>query len=425
MPLVLLAGAIGCDAVLGLEHLPPGKPVPYASAECSRCVVSECAPVSKACLDDHACEPLARCLASCAPDDLACRGKCEASLPLAVTTATFAAYDRCVRGSCTEPCMGVSGIARAFGACDCLEKACKPQTLDCIRSSLADPAARVGECERRARCVAESPIDPRSIVRCQADHPAADTEFRAIKECFAANTCAGCPIAGTNLFECVGKYRWPPPPKPTAEITFRVGKFDTAQTPLEGVAVRVCGADVCEKCDTATPLAQGTTKADGSLLLKVPTGITGFAGCFDFSKEGYAYMSMSPGRPIVGDSTTIMLMLTAETLPLLGTLTGAPIDPAKGSIVAFAIDCFTNFTPGVSLDVVPSDPGTKRGYFRGTAFDDKATETGKLGVAMFLNVPKGYVTMQMSKTGKVLGLANTVVRPGVLNTVLVLPKVQD
>lgn len=425
VPLLLLLSAIGCDAVLGIERLPVGTSVQYVSAACERCVEADCAAASKACLDDRACAPVARCLALCAPDDIACRGECETAMPSAVATPTFAALDRCVRGVCTEACTGVSGLARAFGACECLEKACKPQILACIRSSQSDPAARVGECERRVGCMAASTIDPRTVVRCQADHMGGDTEARELKDCFASNVCPGCPVAGTGLYECVGKYRWLSPVTPKAKMTFKVGRFDTTQTPIADVQVRACGIDACDHCDTATPVAEGRTKADGSVVLDVPTGLTGFAGCFDFRADGYALMSMTLGRPLERDSSSVMLLIPAESLPLLGAVAGSPLNPERGHIVAFAVDCFVNFAPGIALDVFPPDPGTKRGYFLGSTFDTSATETGKLGTAMFLNVPPGFVTLQMKQAGRIVGSQPTVVRKGVLTAVIDLPKVQD
>ncbi len=424
VPLLLLVGAIGCDAVFGIELLPVGAAVRYAAVDCERCVNADCAAASKACLADRACEPLARCLALCPPDEVRCRADCEAASPLAVATPSFAALDRCVRGVCTEACTGVGGLARMFGACDCLEKACKPSMLACIRSSLTDPAAQVGECERGLACMAAGGVDPKTFVRCEGAY-GAGTEVKAVKECFATTECAGCPVAGTSVFGCVGKYRWPNSSVPKAKVTFKVVRFEAAQTAIPNVKVRACGGDTCDICDTTTPLAEGRSGADGTVTLEVPTGVFGFSGCFDFSADGYTRMSLGLGRPVQRDTSTVMFLVSADSMPVLGLVAGTTLNPDRGHIVAFATDCFINFASGASFELLPTDPGIKSGYLIGNTLDLKATETGRLGAAMFLNIPPGFVTMQMRHAGRLVGSTPATVRKGVLTAVINLPKTQD
>jgi hypothetical protein len=424
------ACALGCDAALGIEALPRGDQIAWAAPACGQCVADGCQAAADACAKNRLCRPLADCVARCAPSDPKCRAVCESASPLGATDPQFLALDRCVRASCTETCYGVGGLGKLFApgdACKCLDDACVKEELACVRSGIAPAESVAGACERRAACFAAGPVvDPEAADSCGAAFPEGSAAARALKECWSNTTCKGCPVAGTGIYECVGRYRWLAPTKPTLKMSFKITTFDAAQKPIVGATVRACGADKCARCDAGDEIAKGTSDAGGLAALTLPAGLTGFAGCFDFEAPGFARQGVSLGRPITRDSVeTPMFLIASETLPLLGAVAGSPLLADHGLVVAFAVDCFVNFAAGVSMSVDATDPAMRLGYFVNNTFDLKATETGRLGVGVFINVPATGMTLTMRHGGKVVTRQPILPRPGVVTAVLGLPSVAD
>lgn len=440
--LELAVGVVGCDAALGIEPIPRGSApqIAYASPLCARCAVDTCKDVAATCEKNRTCLPLYACIAKCAVDDPKCRATCEKLSPLAATEAPFRDLDRCFRTSCTEECYGITGLGRLFAdedRCRCLDAACGPQELACIRSGVAAPGGdagtdagatekeTAGECERRAACLASVSIDPESADSCGAAHPEGAAAAKALKECWSNTSCAGCPVAGTGLYQCVGNYRWTAPTTKDVKISFHVTTFDAEQKPIPGVKVLACGADKCDRCDEAIALRLATTDANGNAPLVLAAGLAGFAGCFDFQAPGYAHMALSLGRPLGRDSETPMFMVAADTLPLLGVVAGTTLMPERGQVVVFAVDCFVSFAAGVSMSINDTDPAIRQGYFVNNLFDVKAKETGRLGVGVFLNVPPGAVTLELRQGARVVGRQPVLTRPGVVTAVLGMPSTMD
>lgn len=437
-PLFVLAALLGpvlfplagCDAALGIEVLPRGDSLAWKTPACGQCVADGCQAAADACAGSRVCRSIGDCVAACPPSDPKCRAACNAATPLGASDPQFAALDRCLRTSCTEACYGVGGLGKLFApgdACKCLDDACGPQELACIRSGI-DPREDVaGACERRAACYAAGGIvDPEAADACGASSPGGSAAARALKECWSNTTCASCPVAGTGIYECVGKYRWLAPTTPTVKVAFKITTFDAAQKPIPGVVVQACGADKCARCDTVDGLASGTSNADGVAALTLPAGLAGFAGCFDFQAPGFARMGLALGRPLTRDSAeTPMFMIATDTLPLLGAVAGSPLLADHGLVVAFAVDCFVNFAAGVSMSVDATDPAMRLGYFVNNNFDLKATETGRLGVGVFLNVPAKGMTLTLQHAGKVVTRQPILPRAGVVTAVLALPSVMD
>ncbi len=434
----LAVGMVGCDAALGIESIPRGNAstIPYASPLCARCAADTCKAAAAACEANRTCRPLQACIAGCAVDDAKCRATCEKLSPLAAKEAAFRDLDRCFRASCTEECYGITGLGGLFadkGACKCLDTACGPQELACIRSGVEPAAADAGtstqevagECERRAACLASVSIDPESADSCGAAHPDGAAAAKALKECWSNTNCGECPVAGTGLYKCVRNYRWTAPTTKEVNIKFHVTTFDAEQKPIAGVKVLACGADKCDRCDETNALKAATTDASGNAPLQLTAGLAGFAGCFDFQAPGFAHMALSLGRPLGRDSETPMFMVAADTLPLLGVVAGTTLMPDRAQVVVFAVDCFVSFAAGVSMSINSTDPAIRQGYFVNNLFDVKAKETGRLGVGVFLNVPAGAVTLEMYQGTTFVGRQPIVTRPGVVTTVLGMPATMD
>jgi len=430
-------GVVGCDAALGIEPIPKGNAplIAHASPLCARCAADTCKVAATTCEKSRTCLPLYACIARCAVDDPKCRATCEKLSPLAATEASFRDLDRCFRTSCTEECYGITGLGGLFAdkdRCKCLDAACGPQELACIRSGVgaADSDAGTtpevaGECERRAACLASVSIDPESADSCAAAHPEGAAAASALKECWSNTSCAECPVAGTGLYQCVGNYRWTAPTTKEVRITFRVTTFDAEQRPIAGAKVVACGADKCDRCDEANSLKATTSDAEGKASLQLTAGLAGFAGCFDFQAPGFAHMALTLGRPLGRDSSTPMFMVAAETLPLLGAVAGTTLMPDRGQLVVFGVDCFVSFAAGVSMSIDSTDPAIRKGYFVNNLFDVKATETGRLGVGVFLNVPSGAVTLDLRQGAKLVSRLPVVTRPSVVTTVLAMPSTMD
>jgi hypothetical protein len=208
----------------------------------------------------------------------------------------------------------------------------------------------------------------------------------------------------------------------TVEVTMEL--YDPVR-PTVGLA-RV-GVRACARLDVtcATPLAGPVdTDAAGHATLTVP-------GSFD----GYLELKSTSAVPAIWFFSPRPIRATTYRVPLLSAAgfgdvaknSGATIDPARGHVFLFALDCdltFGTFAPGVSFSVEPAEATTRSFYLAGGLPSTTATQTDESGIGGFVNLAPGVVTVRGSivATKRPSGTASVLVRPGTVTYSAIAPQ---
>jgi hypothetical protein len=99
---------------------------------------------------------------------------------------------------------------------------------------------------------------------------------------------------------------------------------------------------------------------------------------------------------------------TTATASALSSLLGVPVDLKRALVAVGATDCGINGAPGVTFSISPADADTQVFYATGTGFSSADSGTGPQGLALFVNVPVGTVTV--TAIPGALGHASSVVQ---------------
>lgn len=422
----LVASLVACDAALGIEDLKRStgpEPIAYAAAQCAACATQSCAAARARCSSDDACDGLQRCGARCPPNDARCRMLCERAAPIAATGEPFRALDFCLRGSCTEPCLGVAGLGGVFGPeCACLDDPCAAETLACLRAGTPE---RPGACERGLSCIAQSGLDPDHAQECLLGTQL-NSEVNDLRRCWSTTSCPSCPFSKSGALECVGRYRWQLPSKPKIRFDMNVTSFDNARNPVPGITVHACNAGSCANC--TAPIVSDVTDEKGNITLELPTGVTGFGGCLTLSKPGLVPMIVHPGFPLVRDITFGMFVVEAVNLPVLGKLLGTDTMADRGHLISIAADCVNSPIAGMRVEVEPTDSSVRSGRFINNTLDTMVQETGSLGTTLFVNLPPRATPPSLvsaSHAGRLISRNYAVIVPGTLTVLFSVPRTSD
>jgi hypothetical protein len=227
-------------------------------------------------------------------------------------------------------------------------------------------------------------------------------------------------LLAIGLTACGGDDAVGPDAAHVAPILHISGKAEeygtTGTTPLEGV--RVGGY---RSSDDNTEVTYATTGPDGTYALDLETGGVAIDGYFKATKDGYMTTYLYPPGLVDQDFPDARVaMLTPDTFTLLtDTFCGANQLSTNGAIVVVVAD--ENTTP-IAGAVIGSSPASgKYCYNQGGYPNRDATSTDTDGIAYFLNVPVGRVTVNAIKTGVGLRSDALLTRPGVITTTLIRP----
>ncbi len=397
------------------------------SPACAPCVEQACAEPLRACRADPTCSPLARCLAAVAPDDVAGRGACEASFATALGAGTFQALDACLRTECLDPCLGRRGLFGGLSeACQgCIHEAqkCGDEVTACLRD---------GWCERAYRyCFGPGQVDPSRVVECFWSPENALGVSDELQGCLL-----DCPDACPFRREwgCVGQYAWPDsgdgaPWRLRSPIElFRFGGNDKAV----GVTVEVCSA-VHTPC---RPLSSAVVDPEGMIEVSVPaTGHRPFRGYFRLTGEAsvageapvpivreYLFLGLPVNRAFQGTRVLVFAEAEAEAIARVGA--GAEIDPDKGHLGAFFLDCAGYVATGVTLELDVDSrydhPTDDRRSTRVSYAGGDGSSTGTNGAVAF-NIQPGCVEIVGTVGGVATHRSRVFVEKGAITYTHVLP----
>jgi hypothetical protein len=250
---------------------------------------------------------------------------------------------------------------------------------------------------------------------------------------------AAAPAAQEDLsdpWRCAGHVTWPEQaPDPLVDT-------ETFANFANGQAIAGLSVDVCRRPDVecVSPLATVVTNAMGEASLPITNG---FAGYLQLKTPPASFPGLMPtilpyiypagvdrsmknqlcgGCVPVTIATTSVLVASKSNVAALVAVASATLEPSRGLILAYVGDCDNQIAKGVQLEVEQADERSSRYYFQDGLPNTAAKETTEGGLAGFVNVPPGVVsiTSKLASTGQVIGTRTVLVRAGTL-TVFFFP----
>jgi hypothetical protein len=220
-------------------------------------------------------------------------------------------------------------------------------------------------------------------------------------------------------FSCVGSVTWPAPTSATAVVKFSMASL-TSGNPVEGLAVRACPAGDVD-CANPIPGASGTTDANGSVDITVPTGTAGFDGYFEVTKDNELTHLVHFRKPVAADQSEGRILTTISALNTLVSSVGLSLDMTYGFLGVEAQDCVGAFADGISFELDPPDPHASLAYVtpQGVSLTAGGSSAAGHGLAGFVNVTPGSYTVitRIAATGQVTGRLPVVVRAGAASAI--------
>jgi hypothetical protein len=407
--------AAACNAVLGIESLPPSQTFSHASEDCARCVAATCATEEAACRLDAGCLDSYACHAACTPDDWHCRDACRQAT--ASAGLAFETMDACARRDCVAECYANGAGLELYrpGCSECTFNQCGADFRACVTSA---------DCEEIVMCAFRAqPYNPDRMFECYGPTLGEGAAFE-LGTCSSTVVCPSCDFG--EDFGCVGQYAWSEADTALTSVRYRFGLVELSGAPID-LAFTV---DVCKALDCgmgpdghcARPIASATS-AGGAVDIDLEFGIYGFNGCLHIhGQPEWVPTIFYFGRPIVREEEVIGATLVKRT-ELDGILNalGRNAEPGTGHVAAAVWDCVTIGARGAVLDPVA---GVDPIYLAANGPSASATETDARGGALFLNVAAGDdydVRANRADGGGPIGSHRVRVRSGWITEVYVYP----
>jgi len=309
--------------------------------------------------------------------------------------------------------VGAAGIL-ALASCSLVLEPNTPQcstTDDCVARGAAFAATTCVD----SRCAAKAPVTTLSV---DAGPPEA-------------------PYDPADPWRCVGHVTWP---TPTTEPLVDREVFANF---VDGRAVSGLTVEVCARADVGctSPLATVVTDASGAAALPIAKG---FAGYVQMKTPPASFPELLPMivayvvPPGLDPTATSQLCVACrassavgEAIPVLSkrdatalsAAVSAVLDPSRGLLFARLGDCDGHITPGVQLELEQADEKTTRYYFEDGVPNLTSTWTTETGLAGFVNVRPGLVSLRarLASTGQLIGARTVLVRAGTLSALYFPP----
>jgi hypothetical protein len=208
--------------------------------------------------------------------------------------------------------------------------------------------------------------------------------------------------------------------------------------PIKDVGVKVC-AKLDVNCDRPIDSRIIPADSEGIARFKVMPYFNGYGIIYDLQQPdggwvpedgggdggGEAGPSPTQGRflpsviffnpPIVNDTQYgIVPLFTKSDIDALAAVQGNTFDPNLGILFAGMLDCSRKPVAGVTWDPSIVDAKTKRFFYINGFPDESAEATDPTGFGGLLNSRTGSVTVnaRVQATGRMIGAATVLVRPG-------------
>lgn len=204
---------------------------------------------------------------------------------------------------------------------------------------------------------------------------------------------------------------------PILHVSGKAEEYGASGTmPLEGV--RIGGY---RSSDENTEVTYTLTAADGTYALDLETGGVAIDGYFKATKDTYMTTYLYPPGLVDQDfASARVAMLKPDTFTLLtDTFCGANQQATNAAIVVIVADA--NNTPMAGAMIGSSPAAAKYCYNQGGYPNRSATATDTDGIAYYLDVPAGKVTVNALEAGVSFPSHALLARPGVITTTLIRP----
>ena len=207
-----------------------------------------------------------------------------------------------------------------------------------------------------------------------------------------------------------------PPAAQTIAISGTASQRSTSgSVPVEGATVAAYASS-----DESTPLATGTTDANGAFTLTIDTHGVAVDGYIKATMAGMVDTYWYPAGPLTADYADAGLnMLAPQTLDLLAnTLCRANQDTAMGMVALEVADASRTPVAGATI---ASDPAASLYCYDSGGFPSpSATATDPDGIGYMFNIT-GDATVSADKSGSTFTSHSIKVRGGALTTTLIQP----
>ena len=225
------------------------------------------------------------------------------------------------------------------------------------------------------------------------------------------------PFQDVPYFGCDELPAEPTQPGPyTLRIELERTEARVANAPLPDVDVYACDASD-EFC--SSPLAEGTTDAQGAVELVVP-GADGWDGYLQVSGGDTMNSIVYLNRPVVRTNTVLRYGIpTPASAEGFAAAAMIDYDPAQGALLAQASDCTGAWVTGLQIDVEGNDHQPI--YLYGRLPDPDAGETLFGGLAGQASIATGRTVVNMRLDDQIVGSRTVWTRAGWITVARVRP----
>jgi hypothetical protein len=212
---------------------------------------------------------------------------------------------------------------------------------------------------------------------------------------------------------------------------YRAEFFDTlTDERMPGLVLQACNRlGWTDAGCAAGKVAEATTDDAGAATMHIAFAILGVRQQWD----GYLTVSRADvvpelryaNVPFASDALLRYTAMTRGELALIEARYGVTDLPGHGLLTVEMFDCDEMPARGVSVEIVPRAPETRRFYSMGQLdLSESATETGKDGFAIFAGVPAGLVTVQatVAASGTRVAEVEVPVQDGVRTVLAIEPR---
>lgn len=188
-------------------------------------------------------------------------------------------------------------------------------------------------------------------------------------------------------------------------------------TPVAGATVKLCN-----RADTECPVGFGqvTTDAEGTAVLEFPDSFTGYV---DIEKaDAIEPTLVFPNLPFVeGESIGPLPMLPVGGGAFLATQLNVTPVAGRGTLLGGVQNCQGQPAPGTEVSYQGDMAGARAFYNYNGLPSPTATLVDESGNAGVINAVPGFLGMEASLNGRVVGEVSILIRADTVSLVLVKP----
>jgi hypothetical protein len=349
-----LAGS-GCGKILGVDGYrvaPPDAGLPRAEAgptgpcggyrfdadpACGSCLLGQCCDELTRCRADKTCGGWFACVATCAPEDYDCQGRCGQELKH--TNRAIADLSVC-RDRCYAPggdggggCHSATLVSAMWGGAPCA--ACVAQKCDEIGRRYASTP----EAMKQSACFLEQDLftpTPAKLVECSTWWLTPVVPVAQEWQYCAGLTC-GLECRMGRWLDCAGHFLYRFSKSASVHVRARVVNVGDVNTAVAYPRARL---RACNRTDPlcATPVAEAAalTDTDGYTNIVLAGG---FAGYFEVTTEKGDVGLYVPASPMVQDTSLIVVGPNPATGPNPASAPTVPSRPGSGTVQVLLFDC--------------------------------------------------------------------------------------